>query len=449
MKLVISILVIGMVTGMAEKEVEASATYDREADEHRFTVFMQHAGWCWYQDPRAIIHDGKLFIGAVRGNGDGEALVGVYDLKAGKRLGSVVMHPSFDKDDHNSPTFHARPDGSVLAVYARHHRDKLHRSRSSDPKDPLKWSDEIQHERKSDNPRDGVTYMNLYYLKKEDVLYNFFRFVEFNPSFVTSKDHGKTWGEPVHFFKSEAAGRHRPYPRFAGNGEDTIYVSVTDAHPRNFGNSLYYFEFRGGKYFKADGTEIKSLKEDGPLKPSEAEMIFKGSMTTEKPKGFESVPNSAWTSSIAVDAKGNAHMGYSLYLSNDEHRYRLASWDGKKWIDREIAQAGGCLYPRESSYTGLVTLDPVDPQVVFISTDADPTTGKKLGTHEIYRATIKPTDDIKSIKWTAVTANSKVRNLRPIVLRKGGERVVMWLRGDFKTFVNYDLDAVGFVEKVD
>jgi hypothetical protein len=34
---------------------------------------MEGGGWCWYQDPRAIIHDGKLFIGAAKGNGTGPA----------------------------------------------------------------------------------------------------------------------------------------------------------------------------------------------------------------------------------------------------------------------------------------------------------------------------------------------------------------------------------------
>lgn len=32
---------------------------------------MYNAGWCWFQDPRAIIQDGKLVIGSVAGNGIG------------------------------------------------------------------------------------------------------------------------------------------------------------------------------------------------------------------------------------------------------------------------------------------------------------------------------------------------------------------------------------------
>lgn len=416
---------------------------------YELTTFMKDGGWCWYQDPRAIIQDGKLFIGAVKGCGTGPALVGVYDLEKDRPLGTVLMQDNFDRDDHNSPAFHVRPDGSMLAVYAKHGHDQFHYSRISDPSDPLKWSDEFKHERVFANPKDQVTYMNLYELKDEGLLYNFFRGIDYNPTFVTSTDHGETWSEPVHFFQNEVGGRHRPYARYASNGKDTIFVSITDAHPRNYGNSLYYFEFRNGNFYKADGMLIKNLKADGPLRPSEAEKIYTGSETKDKPQGYGSVPNSAWTSSIAIDGQGHSHIGYTVYLSNDDHRYRLASWNGSKWIDREVAYGGKCLYERESSYTGLITLDPVDPEKVFISTDVNPSTGEDTGgKHEIYRARIKPEDDISTIDWKPVTRNSPVRNIRPVILRDGDNRVVLWQRGAFNTYKDYDLNTVGFVEKV-
>ena len=93
------------------------ASYDRAADPHQFTVFMLEGGWCWFQDPRAVIQGDHLFIGAVRGNGSGPATVGVYDLGNQRPLGTVVLHDNFDRDDHNSPVFHVRSDGSVLEVF--------------------------------------------------------------------------------------------------------------------------------------------------------------------------------------------------------------------------------------------------------------------------------------------------------------------------------------------
>ena len=443
----LSISVFCLLHAAVPIQAEQAKLYDRSADPHPFTIFMKEGGWCWFQDPRAIIHDDKLFMGAVRGNGNGEAKVGVYDLAADKPLGEVTLHQEFDRDDHNAPVFYPRPDGSVLAVYARHNRDRYHYSRVSDPKNPLKWSPEVKHLRNSPNPRDQVTYMNLYSLEKEGRLYNFYRGIDFNPTFVSSSDQGLTWSEPTHFLKSEVNGRHRPYARYAGNKVDTIHASITDAHPRNFGNGIYYFAFRNGTFYRADGTFIKSLKEHGALMPSEAELVYKGPGTPYRADDLSAI-GAAWTSSIMVDEKDHPHIGYTVYMSNEDHRYRIASWNGKKWIDREVAYAGKCLYDRESSYTGLISIDPVDPSVVFISTDVDPNTGKDDGgQHEIYRAKIGPSDDLSTIKWQAVTKDSPVRNLRPAIVRDGDRRVVLWLRGGFLSYTDYQLDVVGLIEE--
>ena len=224
-------------------------------------------------------------------------------------------------------------------------------------------------------------------------------------------------------------------------------ISFTEAHPRNFGNSIYYADYRGGSFYKVDGTKIKDLA-DGPLTPAEAERIYQGSNTKEKYTGFESVPNSAWTSATASDVNGNPHIGYTLYLTNNDHRYRIASWTGLKWIDREIAYGGKYLYQRESSYTGLMAFHPEDPSQVVISTDVDPATGKDLGgRHEIYSAKIELDDDRSSIEWTALTEDSKHRNVRPIFVAGDGYEVVIWLSGPWRTYTDYESDVVGVVLK--
>ena len=447
---ILSSLVILIPACRTPKFPDATASYNRSADDHAFTVFMKEGGWCWFQEPRAIIHEDNLYIGAVRGNSNGEARVGVYDLEKGMPVGVAIVHPNLDRDDHNSPVFHVHPDGSILTVYARHNIDSFHYSRISDSEYPLQWSKQTPHFRESPHPRDRVTYMNLFFLKSEGLLYNFYRGILFNPTFLTSRDHGLTWSRPVHLFRSEIEGRQRPYAVYTTNGTDTIHVAITDAHPRNHGNSLYYFAFRNGNFYKTDGTMIKDLAEDGPLRPSEAELIYHGSMATDKPEGFESVPNSAWTSSLAIDEAGRPHIAYSLYLSNDDIRYRLASWTGQKWIDREVAFGGTCLYERESSYSGLITMDPQNPEVVFISTNVNPATGENNGgNHEIYRAVIEADDDRSSIDWEAVTNNSPVQNIRPVIVRDEEYRVVLWNRGDYRSYIDYQLDTVGFTEVAD
>ncbi len=405
-------------------------------------VFMTNGGWCWYQGPRAIISNGKLVMGGLDGT-NGDVNVGVYDLKSETAEGQVTLHAEFQSDDHDAPALYARPDGSVLAMWAKHGQEKTHHYKISQPDNYLKWSEPKQKEY-TYNHQAGVTYMNMYYMKDEKLLYNFFRDgVHFNPAFTTSKDHGETWSKETHMIANEVKGRNRPYTMYSQVDPNTVGIVYTDAHPRAYGNSLYYVELRGKKFYTADGSEVWDLKR-GPLPTTKGEKIYKGSETKIKPSTCESVPNSAWNCAMVSDKSGNPHIGYTLYWNNDDHRFRLASWSGKAWIDREIAYAGRCLYYWESSYTGLMAIDPTDPTMVYISTDVNPSTGKYLGgKHEIYSAKIGVKDDISTIRWTAVTSNSTYRNIRPIIVANEGYKVLLWLNGPWDTYVSYDSTVRG------
>lgn len=46
-----------------------------------------------------------------------------------------------------------------------------------------------------------------------------------------------------------------------------------------------------------------------------------------------------------------------------------------------------------------------------------------------------------------MTRNSPVRNLRPVIVRHGDTRVIAWLRGDFVSYHDYQLDVVGLVKR--
>lgn len=421
------------------KMLQPEAATDKSAPS-QVQVFMYNSGWCWFQDPRAIIHNNKLLVGGVAGNGNGAAAAGVYDLDETGIFGRATLHEDFDNDDHNSPVFYARPDGSVLTVYARHSTENKHYYRISDRQDYLEWGKE-----QIASQQDAVTYMNLFYLEDEDTLYNFYRGIDWNPSFTTSSDQGETWSQAQHFIQNEIEGRHRPYARYTSNGKDTVGISFTDAHPRDFGTSIYYAEFRDGNFYQADGTLIKNLEEDGPLKPSEAEKIFQGGGG-----GFRgmdlSAEKSAWTSSVEFDENGFPHIGYSLYLSNTDQRYRIASWDGSEWADREVAFAGSRLYDREASYTGLIALDPEDPTHVVISTDVDPSSGEALGgKHQIFRAHVGRSDTAETLNWERLTQDDQRYNIRPMIATDGDQKAILWSRGQYNTYTDYYLDTVGVV----
>lgn len=416
------------------------------AKAQEITTFMEDGGWCWYQDPRVVINNGKLIIGGVSGE-SGDIKVGIFDLVENRALGTVVLNKNFQADDHDTPAFYGRPDGSILAVYAKHGNEPIHYYSISSPDNYLEWSEPKKFAHDYDSKHTGVTYMNLYYLENEKLLYNFFRDgPNFNPAYVTSSDHGETWGGETHFIADGLEGRNRPYVRYLQRDSNTIGISFTEGHPRNYGNSLFYADFKNGSFYNVDGSKIKDL-EDGPLSPSETKKIYQGSGITTEGKHGSSAVNSAWTAATAKDENNNPILGYSLYLSNNDIRYRIASWDGKEWVDREVAFAGKCLYTKESSYSGLIAFDPSATENVYISSNVDPSSGKELnGKNEIYKAVIHNDDTIDSIKWKAITSESSYDNLRPIVASGEGYTVLLWLGdGPWKTYTDYKVNVKGLI----
>ncbi len=413
-------------------------------------TFLTDGGWCWYQDPRAIIQNGKLIIGAISGQ-SGDIRIGVYDLKTNKNLGVAVLDENFEIDDHNSPVFHARPDGSLIAMWAEHGKKNCHYYSISSPNDYLNWSErKIQvhdYEMPVSSKWYGVTYTNLYTLDNQGLLYNFFRHgITYNPTLMTSSDNGNSWSSDTHFIADEVDGRNRPYAKYMQVSNNKIGISFTDGHPRNYGNSIYYVNFDGTSFYNADGKKIKDLS-DGPLLTSEADKIYTGSETQKKPEGFGSIPNAAWTCEVERDKKERPYIGYTLYLNDDDNRFRLANWTGSAWNDREIAYAGKHLYKGEDSYTGLLAFDPIDPSKIVISSDVNPSTGEDTGgVHELYMAKLKDSDKTGTIQWQQLTVNSKYKNIRPIIVSGEGYKVLLWVGNKpWRHFQDYESDILGYI----
>jgi hypothetical protein len=96
------------------------------------------------------------------------------------------------------------------------------------------------------------------------------------------------------------------------------------------------------------------------------------------------------------------------------------------------------LYPGEDDYTGLGAIDPKNPAVVYISTDADPATGKPLISkanfrrhHELFRGVTS--DEGLSWQWIPITVNSSTDNLRPLASgMEDGRTALVCMRGAYR-----------------
>lgn len=427
------------------------------------TVLKPNGGWCWFQGERTIVVQDRLIFTTIAGDGfggwdAGDLVATMHDFRTGQTT-HFELHDRFHRDDHDVAGLGVLPDGRVLAVYGKHGGDRLQRWRTTTrPADIRDWSGEQTLDIGA-----GYTYSNLLRLGDEGGrLYNFHRGLGFNPNCTISDDDGRTWrygwrllewnredfqNDPRH---TGMDGR-RPYLRYTGNGRDTIHFIATDDHPRAYDNSLYHGFYRAGKLHHSDGTVVGTPGTNGTslLKPRSFTEVFRG--------GPDQV---AWAVDLRLDASGNPHAVFSVQRDGAEtrherrggggqdHRYHYARWDGARWRVHEMARAGTKLYAGEDDYTGLAALDPHDPDTVFIATNADPATGAPLVSAtdgrrhwEIFSGVTR--DGGASWSWTPITRDSTQDNLRPVIPQwSGGPRIVLWARGDLKSYTDYRLDIV-------
>lgn len=420
-----------------------------ETEDEKILLLNDDASWCWYQDNRAILDGDQLLFSAVTSGGANT--VSSYNIATGEKQTVVLNDTTFQPDDHNVGVLLKRPDGRYLTVYAGHGVDQKMRYRiSSNPGDISEWEPE-----QSIDTKGSTTYSNVYRLSETGITYNFHRGIGWNPNYMVSEDEGESWRYGGQLLAFEG----RPYLRYASNNTDRIHFITTEEHPRNYNNSIYHGYTDGDSVYHSGGEALGPLSRDEStdVKPHDFTTVFDGDSTTRA--------DVAWTSDIELDEEGHPYIAFSVTKDPVEigargdtakggfdHRYHYARWDGEQWQEHEIAYGGSRLYAGENEYTGLITLHPEDPNVVYISADVDPETGEELNPegprrYEIFRGTTS--DRGATWEWTPVTENSEADNIRPIVVSDGEIEAVLWLKGRYTTYTDYDLDAVGLIRELE
>lgn len=417
----------------------------------QFQVLNDNGAWSWFMDERAIVDRDQLVVGSVRANGRfeqsslpgwGNVELSILSLRKGT-TNRVLMHEHFEQDDHNNPGLIVLGDGRYLAAWTKHGQEsRIYYKISKHPGDATAWdaTREFATMGAAGTFRgDSVTYCNPFRLSSEPGrVYLFHRGVGLDPNYLLSDDDGRTW----RYGGKLLVGRdgYSPYLKYASNGRDAIHFIATEDHPRNFDNSLYHGFLRGGQLHQSDGKLAGSLATitNTDLKAWSFTRVYAGGPT-----------NVAWMCDVALDGKERPVVlfttqrdgaGLPMGSGGMDHRFHRAHWNGTQWRVHEIAFAGTRLYPGEDDYTGLGSLDPRNPGVVYISTDADPLTGKPIISranyrrhHELFRGVT--IDDGQTWKWSPLTVNSTTDNLRPLVPQwddPQGRTAVVWMRGAYR-----------------
>lgn len=399
---------------------------------------ITHDGaWCWFSDPRAIYtqqKNGPVITGWVSKSGD--VMAASLDLKSGKVTESK-LYSRLEIDDHDNPAFLELPDHRILAQYTWHGGSKssmgVIQNTTAQPLDVSTFSDAVVFKPQTPDllkkfVRETYAYANPMLLHDEkDKVYSFGRWVGYKPNFMTSVDGGTTWSDPSVVITSQVLNtNNRPYVKYFSDGKSKIHLIFTDGHPNAEPlNSVYYCYYEKGAFWRADGSRIATV-DQLPFHPSDASVVYKATPEAGK----------AWIFDVVVDKKGRPVVAYTRYPTNQKHQYYYAVYDKGEWVNSHLVDSGSW-FPqtpegtkeREENYSGGLTLDPINPSVVYFSHEVN----------QVFEITRGETRDLgKTWKFTPITQNSKLDNVRPIVPRykkKNDPTVLLWMQN--KKYVHY------------
>jgi hypothetical protein len=404
--------------------------------------------WCWFSDPRAIYYsENEIITGWVKK--DGSVEVACLDISKGKAESNIIF-PQLQADDHDNPAFTILPDGNILTMYAWHGGKRGVISNAT-----TKGADVFSFGRnkifipRTDYllekfPMESYTYANPYVLKGEDnKLFSFGRWIGYKPNMIISNDNGETWEEQYVIISREPFdGRNRPYTKYYSDGNSKIHMVFTDGHPAvEPSNSVYYCYYESGAFWNAEGKKICNISEL-PFQPEDASLVYKPDNNFGR----------AWIADIVVKEEGKPIILYTRHPKETDHRYHYVWYNtgSQKWEDHLICHAGKW-FPqtqegkeeREKYYSGNLTLNPLNPNVVYLSRDIN-------GTFEIERFVTG--DGGENWEITPVTSDSEYDNVRPYVPRyppEGAGTVVLWMENrkyihftDFDTSIKYFIDDI-------
>ena len=435
--------------------VRSPAGYVRDhSPEGNHGIYGFDARWIWFTNPRAVRYVGEVdYAGEVDNAGEvdhaGEAdhissVDRTYVGYIGGRTGEDVVIASFDHDtgtleknalderfspdDHTNPSVLVRSDGHVLVFWTAHNGDAIFYRISTHPADVTVFEPLQTLEQGS------VTYPNPVWVEDGDAerLYLFYRdrtvttdetdsrfdYVgDGHVYYRSSVDGGETWSDQRRLVTAPSGHYGMYFVPVAAN-DGTIHIFFTDAERGGDAPkwNVMHCCFRDGTCYRVDGTELATADEL-PLTKSELEVLYDSSAPGN---------HDAWIWDAGVDADGHPAAVYATFESTLAHRYRYVRWDGDRWRDHHVVDAGRYVArrPIELHYSAGVAMDSSNPDVLYaaVTTPA----GARLERLET---------DTGGRTWASqpVTRNAVGTHCRPVVPQNASPDVpVLWLAGSYE-----------------
>ncbi|MBE7067020.1 MAG: hypothetical protein E7385_05660 [Ruminococcaceae bacterium] len=392
------------------------------------TTFAEDGCYTWWTNALALRYVGakdQTYLSYV--NEFGQMSLASYNHETGTFAFNTLA--DFETDDHNSAAITVLPNGKILAVYARHSKDKVIRWRISDNTEDI-----TSFGYEQTIPSEGmVTYIQIHRIS--DTEYRiFYRYSMSSWSTRVYNWVEDTWTDEI-VWLYEPQGKQYYLWTQEDKQEGKINVFMT-AHPVNGPdqNIRYgYFDQNGDIYTTGDKF-VGTLNKEDVLVPN--------------PRNFD----------IVYEAKEGEHtrlydvsfMGdevavmYGVGYDGYDSTYYYAYYDDAKsaWVNNEICKSGEAAVTG-NMYFGGVSFDKKDMTTIYVTRRNDE--GKfcieKWKTND-YGATWEV---LKVID----TAEKRLETImRPIIPYNTHDDIdVIYIKGVYPTYLTYDTDIVFYADK--
>ena len=432
--LVASVLFLQSASAYTSSVVTDKASVDKG------NVVASEGAWCWFADPRALHYENKTgtinatYLGYIDVHGNVKATQ--YDWVSGRKT-DVLVRSYFQPDDHNNPTFLVLPDERIMVFYTRHTDESCIWYRISRRRGDIT----ALGEEKKLATQNNTTYPSPFILSDDPQhIYLCWRGINWHPTIARitmpdAEDNCQFDFGPKQIVQSTGA---RPYAKYQSNGKDKIYVSYTTGHPDNEQPNWLYFNVidinHGNSPILRDlkGTQL-SVIQNGPFNVSKTDSYANAYPVTivDRTAGIRN-----WVWQIVLDEQENPVIAYPhIDDGKNTHVYWYGRWNGEKWQNTKVQSAGHAFHQNwdktERCYSGGMSLDPDNPQDLYLSVPTKNGSYNKDGVYEIWRFTIG--DDGKVSSSEQLTQNSPKNNVRPFIIpgAKNSPMRLAWMQGDY------------------
>ena len=404
------------------------------------TVVADEGAWCWFADPRALHYENDggtinaTYLGYIDVHGNVKATQ--YDWVTGRKT-DVLIRSYFQPDDHNNPTFVVLPDERVMIFYTRHTDEaKIWYRISRKPGDITALGEE-----KYLATANTTTYPSPFILSDDpNHIYLCWRGIGWHPTIARitmpdANDDCQFDFGPKQIVRSTGS---RPYAKYQSNGKDKIYLSYTTGHPDNEMPNWLYFNVIDINH--GNGPILRDIK------GNQLSVIANGVHNVNKESSYASAHPYAvvdktsgirnWMWQIVLDEDERPVLAYPhLDDGKTNHYYYYGRWTGTEWKSVKVSDAGHAFHQNwnktERCYSGGMSLDPDNPNDLYLSIPTKDGAFNRDGVYEIWKYTIGDDGQVSSSEQ--ITTNSVKNNSRPFVIpgSKNSPMRLGWMNGDY------------------